>query len=450
MSVARARRPCYGAGMAQSDLLKRAGRIFVGGTMGEFHLPDDVSMVFVRAQGSKLYDADGREYVDFLNGSGPMILGHCHPAVVAAVAEQLQLGTTYFGVNQKVIELGERIVDAAPCGEKIRFVATGSDAVTFAVRMARAFTGRRRVLRFEGGWHGVSDFALHGAKPLRPSDYPHATPDAAGLPAAMPDDLLLSPFNDPAMARELIERHAGELAAVCVEPLQRCIRPKPSFLQTLRELTAEHGIILIFDEVVTGFRIAWGGAQERYGVVPDLAAYGKTISGGHPNAAICGRAEVLETVNPWRELTDPQRTFVSGTFNGNPISAAAGLATLNVLAEPGTYERLYAMADRIRAEVEAMGREFSIPLLVGGDGPVLQVLFTEADDIANYETMLYADKERAFRFGVGMIRRGFFVSPYEKIYLSTAHTDEDLDRALIAMREVLKELPNEAGMPYGA
>lgn len=430
--------------MAQSELLKRAGRIFVGGTMGEFHLPDDVSMVFVRGEGSKIYDAEGRAYVDFLNGSGPMILGHCHPAVVEAVTAQLQRGATFFSLNQQVIELGERIIDAAPCGEKIRFVATGSDAVSFAVRMARAFTGRRRVLRFEGGWHGVSDFALHGAKPLAPSNYPRATPDAAGLPAAMSEDLLLSPFNDPAMACELIEQYAGELAAVCVEPLQRCIRPKPPFLQTLRELTAKHGIMLIFDEVVTGFRIAWGGAQERYGVIPDLAAYGKTISGGHPNAAVCGRADVLETVNPRRALDDPQRTFVSGTFNGNPISAAAGLATLKVLAEPRIYERLYVMADRIRAEVEAMGRELSIPLLVGGDGPVLQVLFTEAEEIVNYEDMLYADKERAFRFGVGMIRRGFFLSPYEKIYLSAAHTDDDIDRALAAMREVLKELSDAA------
>ena len=408
--------------------------------MGEFHLPEEVSMVFVRGKGSKLYDADGREYVDFLNGSGPMILGHCHPEVMAAVSEQLQHGTTYFGINQKVIELGERIIDAAPCGDKIRFVATGSDAVSFAVRMARAFTGRRRVLRFEGGWHGVSDFALHGAKPLAPSEYPRATPDAAGLPAALPDDLLLAPFNDIVMARELIEQYAEELAAICVEPLQRCICPDPSFLQALRELSAKHGIILIFDEVVTGFRIAWGGAQERYGVVPDLATYGKTISGGHPNAAVCGRADVLETVNPWRALDDPQRTFVSGTFNGNPLSAAAGLATLDVLSQAGIYERLYEMAGRIRSEVEAMGREFSIPLLVGGDGPVLQVLFTDADDIVNYETMLYADKERAVRFGVGMIKRGFFVSPYEKIYLSTAHTDEDLDRSLAAMREVLKEI----------
>lgn len=429
--------------MSQGELLKQAKRIFVGGTMGEFHLPADVSMVFVRGQGSKLYDAEGREYIDFVNGSGPMILGHCHPSVVAAVTAQLNRGTTFFGLNQPVIELGERIIDAVPCGEKIRFVGSGSDAVSFAVRMARAFTGRRRVLRFEGGWHGVSDFALHGAKPLKPSDYPHATPDAAGLPAALSDDLLVAPFNDVSMAREIIERYGDELAAVCVEPLQRCIRPKPGFLQALRELTAERDIILVFDEVVTGFRIAWGGAQERYGVVPDLAAYGKTISGGHPNAAICGRGDVLETVNPWRALGDPQKTFVSGTFNGNPISATAGTATLNVLSEPGTYERLHAMADRIRYEVARMGRELSIPLLVGGDGPVLQILFTDAEDITNYESMLYADKDKAFRFGCGMIRRGFFISPYEKIYLSTAHTDGDLDRALEAMREVLTKIADE-------
>ena len=174
--------------------------------------------------------------------------------------------------------------------------------------------------------------------------------------------------------------------------------------------------------------------------MPDLATYGKTISGGHPNAAICGRGDVLETVNPWRKSGDPQRTLVSGTFNGNPVSAIAGIATLKVLSEPGTYERLHSMADRIRTEVIIMGRELSIPLLVGGDGPVLQVLFTEDQDITSYESMLYADKDKAFKFGCGMIKRGFFVSPYEKIYLSTALTNDDIDHAIEAMREVLIEI----------
>ena len=202
--------------------------------------------------------------------------------------------------------------------------------------MARAFTGRRKVLRFEGGWHGVSDFGLHGARPPRPSAYPRVTADSAGLPATLADDILVAPFNDAAMAAQIIERHGAELAAVCVEPLQRCIRaPRPEFLRTVREATAQSGSILIFDEVVTGFRIAWGGAQERYGVVPDLATYGKTISGGYPAAAICGRGDVLDTVNPWRDPSDPLRTIVSGTFNGNPLCAAAGLATLEELAQTG-------------------------------------------------------------------------------------------------------------------
>nr|MBC8247180.1 aminotransferase class III-fold pyridoxal phosphate-dependent enzyme [Deltaproteobacteria bacterium] len=187
------------------------------------------------------------------------------------------------------------------------------------------------------------------------------------------------------------------------------------------------------------FRLAWGGAQERYGVVPDLAAYGKTISGGYPVAAICGRADVMDTANPHRGASDPKKTMVTGTFNGYPIAAVAGLATLSELEKPGTYDRLYEMGDRIINEIEAMGKEFSIPLKVGGEGPVLQVLFTEEDEIKNYESMLHADKAKAHTFGIEMIRRGFFISPFEKIYLSVIHSDEDIDKLLEAARAVLKE-----------
>ena len=427
--------------MNQQALLAKADRYFAGGTLGAFHLPPDVAMVFSHGQGTKIYDADGKEYVDFLLGSGPMILGHCHPAVVEAVQQQVHKGTTFFTLNAPIIELAERIVEAAPCGEKIRFATTGSEALMVAVRMARAFTGRDKLLRFEGGWHGVSDTYLFGARPPAPSDYPHATADSAGLPKAYGDDILVSPFNSTGEAVELIEEYGDELAAVVVEPLQRCIRPRPGFFEALREQTRERGIILIFDEVVTGFRLAWGGAQERYGVVPDLATYGKTISGGYPSAAVCGRADVVDTANPRRAPypSDPQSIIASGTFNGNPFSAIAGLATLKELARPGTYERLYAMGDRIIREMEMMGQEFSIPLKVGGEGPVLQVLFTEDDAVLNYESMLYANKARAYTFGVEMIRRGFFVSPFEKIYLSTMHSDEDLDRMLEAAREVLRD-----------
>jgi glutamate-1-semialdehyde 2,1-aminomutase len=426
--------------MNQQAYLAKAEQYFAGGTLGAFHLPADVAMVFARGAGTKLVDVDGKEYIDFLLGSGPMILGHCHPTVVEAVQEQTGKGTTFFTLNQPIIELAEQMVQAIPCGEKIRFVTTGSEAVSYAVRMARAFTGRQKILRFEGGWHGVSDVLLFGARPPAPSDYPHATADSAGLPSAYARDVLVSPFNAAGEAAEIIEAYADELAAVVVEPLQRCILPRPGFFETLREQTRKHGIILIFDEVVTGFRMAWGGAQERYGVVPDLATYGKTISGGYPSAAICGRADLLETASPRRAPypTDPQSIIASGTFNGNPLAAAAGLATLRELQKPGTYERLFAMGDRITREITAMGQEFSIPLQVGGEGPVLQILFTAEDEIRNYETMLYADRAKAYTFGVEMIRRGCFISPFEKIYLSTVHSDADLDRLLTAAREVLR------------
>lgn len=428
--------------MNQQAYLAKANQYFVGGTLGAFHLPSDVAMVFSHGQGTKLVDVDGKEYVDFLLGSGPMILGHCHPAVVEAVQQQTMKGTTFFTLNQPIIELAEKIVEAAPCGEKIRFVTTGSEAVSYAVRMARAFTGRAKILRFEGGWHGVSDGLLFGARPPAPSDYPHATADSAGLSKAYADDVLVSPFNSAGESLEIIEAYRDELAAVVVEPLQRCIQPRPGFFETLREQTRKHDIVLIFDEVVTGFRLAWGGAQERYGVVPDLAAYGKTISGGYPSAAICGRADLLDTANPRREPypADPQTIIASGTFNGNPLSAAAGLATLNELKKAGTYERLYAMGNRIIGEIEAMGQELSIPLKVGGEGPVLQVLFTEDEEIINYESMLYADRAKAYAFGVEMIRRGFFITPFEKIYLSTMHSDDDLDRMLEAARDVLRHV----------
>ncbi len=428
--------------MNQQAYLAKAAQYFSGGTLGAFHLPADVEMVFASAQGTKMIDSDGKEYVDFLMGSGPMILGHCHPAVVEAAQQQMRKGTTFLTLNQPIIELAEQIVEAAPCGEKIRFVSTGSEAVSYAVRMARAFTGREKILRFEGGWHGVSDALLFGARPPTPSDYPHATADSAGLPSAYGRDVLVSPFNAAGEAAELIAAYADELAAVVVEPLQRCILPRPGFFETLRAETQKRGIVLIFDEVVTGFRMAWGGAQERYGVVPDLATYGKTISGGYPSAAICGRADLLETANPRRKSypADPQSIIASGTFNGNPFSAAAGLATLNELRKPGTYERLFAMGDRITREITAMGEEFSIPLQVGGEGPVLQVLFTETKEILNYESMLYANRAKAYTFGVEMIRRGFFISPFEKIYLSTVHSDEDLDRMLEAARDVLRNV----------
>ncbi len=426
--------------MSQTALIERAERVFVGGGNGEFRLPPEANLVVTRGEGVTIHDTAGKTYIDFLLGSGPMILGHAHPAVVEAVTRQVSRGTTFMALNEPAIELAERVVDASPCGEKVRLVITGSESIQFALRAARAFTGRDRCLRFEGGWHGVSDSALHGARTLAPGTYPGTLPDGGGIPRSWSADMLAVPFNDVERATEIVERHHGELAAIVIEPLQRCILPRPGFFEAMRTLCDRFGIVLIFDEIVTGFRMAWGGAQERYGVTADLAAYGKTISGGYPLAAMCGRADVMDVMNGWRPADDPKRVIASGTFNGYPVGAVAGLATLDVLERPGTYERLFAMGDRISREITAMGERLSIPLLVGGEGPVLQVLFTDEREIVDYGSMFRADKQKAYVFGVEMIKRGLFVSPYEKIYLSLVHTDGHIDRLLESAEEVLRDV----------
>ena len=426
--------------MSQNALLERAERVLVGGSNGEFRLPPEANFVVSHGEGAAIYDTSGRAYIDFLLGSGPMILGHCHPETVEAVTRQIARGTTFMALNEPAIRLAERVVAVSPCGEKIRLVITGSESTQFALRAARAYTGRDRYLRFEGGWHGVSDSTLYGARTLKPGNYPVTLPDGGGIPRRWSADVLATPFNDVERAAEVVEEHHGELAAIIIEPLQRCILPRPGFFETMRELATRHGIVLIFDEIVTGFRMAWGGAQERYGVTPDLAVYGKTISGGYPMAAICGRTDVMDVMNGWRPADDPKRIIASGTFNGYPVGAVAGLATMDVLERPGTYERLFAMGDRISREITAMGERLSIPLLVGGEGPVLQVLFTDESEIVDYGSMFRADKHKAFVFGVELIKRGLFVSPYEKIYLSLAHTDGDVDRLLETSEEVLRDV----------
>ena len=266
----------------QQSLIELSERVLVGGCFGMFRLPDEVAAVFHRGEGSRIWDVAGREYVDYILGSGPLILGHAHPAVVAAVREQAGLGSTFYGLNEPALHLARRVTEAVPCGGLLRYGSSGTEGTFTALRLARAFTGREKVLKFEGGWHGAHDYAMQSAAPSGPAQYPTPVPDSSGIPGAAARTVLVSPFNDPGAAERLVAEHAGDLAAVIVEPLQRAIRPEPGFLEGLREVTRAHEVLLVFDEIVTGFRLAWGGAQERYGVVPDLAVYGKTISGGYP------------------------------------------------------------------------------------------------------------------------------------------------------------------------
>ncbi len=396
------------------DLAARLGRVFPGGYFGGFRPPEGIEIVPVRGQGSRVFDHRGREYIDYILGSGPLILGHAHPAVVEAVKRQAALGSTFYMVNEPALELAELILSALPAGWVLRYCNSGAEATSYALRLARAFTGREKILRFAGGYHGHQDYTIGEA--------------SAGIPRAVKDTVLVAPFNDLEGALSLIDAHAGELAAVIVEPLQRVIPPVGGFLEGLRAATARHGVLLIFDEVVTGFRLAWGGAAEYYGVTPDLAAYGKIIGGGYPLAAVAGRPEILSLTAP--EAAEAGRfVFLSGTLNGNPVACAAGFATLKELKGPGVYGRLHRLGQKLRAGFAEVARRRGVALRVLGDGPLAGVYFTP-EPIRDQAGIERSDRARLWRLNAELLKAGILVNLSAKFYISLAHTEADLDRTL--------------------
>jgi glutamate-1-semialdehyde 2,1-aminomutase len=415
--------------MNQHDLLQKAELYLPGACLGMMSLPPDLRMVMVRGQGSRVYDAAGKEYLDYMLGSGPLLLGHGRPEVVEAVLRQAAAGSTFFTLTEPAILLAEQLAQAVPCGEAVRFQTTGSEATFAALRLARAATGRDVVLKFEGGWHGGHDLGQLSGAPADPPPFPEAAPDCDGVPAAAAHDVLVAPFNDIAATAALVEEHHAKLAAVIVEPLQRALRPEPGFLEALRGLTRKFGIVLVFDEIVTGFRLAWGGAQERYGVVPDLACYGKVIGGGYPLSAVVGSKHLLQLADPGQKGRG-RYCFLSGTLTGNPAACAAGLAALGVLRQPGAYERLRALGERLMEGLERAGADAGVPLQVIGDGPVCQAYFTDHRPLRNHRDLLRADKGRAVRFGHELIRRGVYCTPGGKLYLSLAHSESDIDQTV--------------------
>lgn len=421
-----------------SDLMARAAKVFPGGVIGTFAFPKERPFTAARGLGSRVWDLDGNEYIDYVCGSGPMVVGHSHPRVVEAVRRQIESGFTFYSLNESAVRLGELIVEAAPCGESVKLSSSGAEATFYALRLARAFTKRDKILKFDGAYHGHHDYAMMGS---RGDNYPLATPDSRGIPAPVAGTVLLSAFNDIELTRRIITEHAHELAAVIVEPVQRVIPPAPGFLEMLREVTAASGIVLIFDEVVTGFRVAWGGAQEYFGVTPDLATYGKAIGGGFPVSAVAGRAEILALANPVK-FSGPDLVYISGTLNGNPVGAAAGVATLEVLREPGVYAQLWARSSRLKTEVEAVAKRLGIGLQLAGFGPVLRSVFTDRE-VKSHADLKSGDPVKNDKFCRALLRRGVFWNP-DKTYVSTAHTDEDIARTIQAAEESLRELAQQA------
>lgn len=413
----------------QTQLLDDAGKYLAGGGTGLFILPPELNLVVARGQGSRVWDVAGREYLDYHLSSGPALLGHAHPAITAAVQEQLPKGTTFFFLNEPAIRLAQKLVEAIPCAEEVLYTGSGTEATFYALRVARAYTGRNKVLKFEGAWHGMHDYGLWGTVPGTASDYPRAQPDSVGVPAQTGETVLVTPFNDAARAVETIERHAHELAAVMVEPLQRVLQPEPGFLEAVREVTRRHGIVMIYDEIVTGFRIAWGGAQERYGVVPDLACYGKAISGGFPLAAVVGRSDIMGVLDA-RRRPKSETVWATNTLNGNPVCAAAGLAALDVLSQPGVYDRLHKLGSRLRAGMIDSGQRHGFPVQAPGEDAVWGIRFTQRRPLRNWIDLTTHDKDLGWRWAIELMKRGLLVNPNEKFYISLAHTDADVDRTL--------------------
>lgn len=406
-------------------LTEIAHRVLPAGHFG--NLASDLALV--EGRGGHVWDSEGREYIDYLLGSGPMFVGHAHPEVTAAVMAQVPRGTTFFANNPHGIHLAERIVDAMPCAEQLRFVSSGSEADMYAMRAARAFRGRDKILKFEGGYHGMSDHGLMSLSPKRLANFPTAIPDSAGIPARIREDVLVAPYNDAAHAVALIEAHHDELGGVIVEPFQRLLPPVPGFLEALREVTARFGIPLIFDEVVTGFRFAYGGAQSYYGVTPDICTLGKIIGGGFPLAAIAGRADIMAHFD--RALVGDDGFLMQvGTLSGNPVASVAGLATLDILGRPGTYEAAFATGRTLMEGLTKRLRDAGLPGQVVGEPVLFDVVFAEGP-VRNYRDMLRADAKLAGHFNRHLRGAGILKGD-SKYYISLAHTDEDIARTLEA------------------
>jgi glutamate-1-semialdehyde 2,1-aminomutase len=385
-------------------------------------------------KGSRLTDVDGNTYIDYVCSWGPLILGHCHPEVMAAVGRVLETGTTFGASTPGEVELATRLTEAFPSIERVRLVSSGTEATMSALRVARAATGRDKVLKFEGCYHGHADEFLvkagSGVATL-------GLPDSPGVPRALAELTLTVPYNDLDALEAVFSAYPKEFAAAIVEPVAGnagLLLPKPGFLERLRALTEEHGTVLIFDEVITGFRLAYGGAQQLYGIRADLTTLGKIMGGGLPMGAYGGKAELMDRVAPAGPV------YQAGTLSGNPAAVAAGIATLEVLRRPGFYERLDALARTLVAGLSAQAERAGVALTVNRIASIFTPFFC-AGPVTDYASAKQSDTAAFARFFRAMLDRGVYLppSPFETAFVSAAHTERDVEDTLQAAGEALAE-----------
>ena len=417
----------------QDEWIARAKEVLPAAGFGNF----ENDIIIKEGNGSKVWDEDGNEYIDYLIGSGPMLLGHGHPEVMEAILKQLPQGMTFFANNSKGIELAEEICNAVRCSEQVRFVSSGGEADMYAMRLARAFTGKDKILKFEGGYHGMSAEAQMSLSPSVSVNFPQAVPDSAGIPENIQKDVLIAPFNDLEFIASIVSEYHDQIAGIIVEPLQRIIPPLPGFLEGLRKICDSNNILLIFDEIVTGFRLAYGGAQEKYNVTPDICTLGKIIGGGFPLAAIAGSKEIMSHFDQSSVGKDKWLMQV-GTLSGNPIAAAAGLKTMEVLKRDGMFAKLHQRGQEIMDCMSECFKRANIHHRIVGDPSLFDVLFIN-EDVNNYRNSIKADAKLNARFNQGLRKRKIFKAS-AKLYPSLALTDEDIYHTKEAIKDTVLNL----------
>lgn len=423
-----------------NQLFQEAKQYIPGGVnspVRAFKAVGGVPLFIRRGAGCRIYDEDGNEFIDYVLSWGALILGHAHPRVVAALKLTLENGTSFGAPTRLENILAEMICNAMPSIEMIRFVNSGTEAAMSAIRLARAFTHRDKVIKFAGCYHGHSDGLLvkagSGAATL-------GIPDSQGVPASYAQETLVAPYNDLSAVERLFEANPGEIAAVIVEPVAAnmgVVPPKSGFLQGLRQLTRDCGTLLIFDEVITGFRLNYGSAQTVYGVTPDLICLGKVIGGGLPVGAYAGRREIMEMVAPIGPV------YQAGTLSGNPVAMAAGIETLKLLREPGVYQRLEERAARLAQGVREAAGEVGIPIFLSRVGSMLTIFFT-AQEVVDYATACSSDLKLYAAYFNEMLRKGVYLPPsqFEAQFFSLAHGAEEIEATIAAVRQAFSKLGN--------
>lgn len=425
-------------GKRSDELFEIARRYIPGGVNSPVRAFKAVggSPIFIeRAQGSKICDVDGKEYIDYVSSWGPMVLGHAHPRVMEALAFGLKRGISYGAPTQLEVDLAKMIVEAVPSMELVRMVNSGTEATMSAIRVARGYTGRDKIIKFEGCYHGHGDYLLVKAGS---GAITFGQPDSAGVPADFARNTISVAYNNLEAVEEVLRRQGEEIACIIVEPVagnMGVVPPKEGFLEGLRALCDRHGALLIFDEVITGFRVAYGGAQELYGVRPDLTCLGKIIGGGLPVGAYGGRREVMECVAPLGPV------YQAGTLSGNPLAMTAGIETLKVLKNPGVYEELERKTRTLCHGFRERALVLGLPMFQTRVGSMFTNFFTDRE-VTDYASAKSSDTARYARFFTGMLERGISLAPsqFEAGFVSLAHTEEDVQKTLEACFAVMKSL----------